>query len=304
MATRIFYGVDGKYRDVTDLCKKHFLKDGILNIPETDIERAKYLGDHIPNVHKHILVFEGESTKIIDGKEVSISPKYPFYDKFSEKWFDRSMVDPIEKLNTIHRNILFEGGRMKDEYEEQIMSCTYIKPGNVVLELGGNIGRNSLVIATLLENSENLVVLETDPDSCVKLERNKNLNGYRFKVVNAAISDKKLIQNYWTCIQSETLLPGYFPVKTMTFSDFKEDYPLKFDTLVADCEGALYYILQDFPDFLNGITTIIVENDYKSVEHYNVVRQKFLDEGFELNYTKPFVCPMPCKNYFYQVWKK
>jgi hypothetical protein len=35
-----------------------------------------------------------------------------------------------------------------------------------------------------------------------------------------------------------------------------------FDTLVLDCEGAFYYILQDTPEILEGIKLLIMENDY------------------------------------------
>jgi len=48
----------------------------------------------------------------------------------------------------------------------------YIKPNDCVLEIGGNIGRNSCVIGKLLSDSRNLLVVESDPESVYKLEEN------------------------------------------------------------------------------------------------------------------------------------
>lgn len=60
------------------------------------------------------------------------------------------------------------------------MSALFIDKDDVVLELGGNIGRNSLVIASLLEKSENLVVVESDPAFVELLGINRNLNNFDF----------------------------------------------------------------------------------------------------------------------------
>ena len=210
----------------------------------------------------------------------------------------------MKKLDMIHNNVSLTGGSFQDELPEQIMSCTYIKPENVVLEIGGNIGRNSLVIGTLLSNSENLVVLECDPDAFIHLEKNRTTNDLKFNSVNAAISSRKLIQSGWTSIQSDVILPGYFPITTMPYEDFKEDHGLMFDTLVADCEGALYYILLDYPELLEGITTVIMENDYQTIAMYDYVRKILLERQFKLVHTQALRdTPLPCKDFFYQVWQ-
>jgi len=58
----------------------------------------------------------------------------------------------MNKLREIHQQIglLLEGGHMFQELEEQLMSCIIFpqyNPGEKILELGCNIGRNTLVIA-------------------------------------------------------------------------------------------------------------------------------------------------------------
>jgi hypothetical protein len=53
------------------------------------------------------------------------------------------------------------------------MSIMFIKPDDCVLEIGGNIGRNSCVIGKVLNDSNNLLVIESDPLRVSKLEENK-----------------------------------------------------------------------------------------------------------------------------------
>ena len=49
----------------------------------------------------------------------------------------------MELVNKIHNEIKFEFGSMQDELPEQMMSATFLTGNEKVLELGGNIGRNS-----------------------------------------------------------------------------------------------------------------------------------------------------------------
>ena len=49
--------------------------------------------------------------------------------------------------------------------------------------------------------------------------------------------------------------------KTEPWSETEDKYNVDFDTLVADCEGALCYILKEEPEFLESFKLIIIEND-------------------------------------------
>ena len=78
---------------------------------------------------------------------------------------------------------------------------------------------------------------------------------------------------------------------------------MNFNVLVVDCEGALYYMLKDEPEFLNGFETIIIENDFTDIKH-----KEFVDEEFKRYNFKSIFSDSggfgPCYNYFYEVWKK
>ncbi len=73
--------------------------------------------------------------------------------------------------------------------------------------------------------------------------------------------------------------------------------------MVVDCEGALYYMLKDEPDFFNGFETIIIEDVFTDIKHKEFVdgELKIYNFKYVFRFSGGFV---PCYNYFYEVWKK
>lgn len=216
-------------------------------------------------------------------------------------------IDYNHILLNIHNQITINYGSKTDEYPEQLMAVMYIKSTDCVLELGGNIGRNSCVISKILNNSDNLLVIETDPVNVVMLEENKNINSLNFKIERCAISKNPLIQQGWV---SKPIINNIIPVdwkiiNNITWTDLKLKYNMNFNVLVADCEGALYYILKDEPIFLQGFKTIIIENDFIDIKHKEFVNEEFKKFNFKVVYSKPLIniLSFPCSNYFYEVWQ-
>jgi hypothetical protein len=92
-------------------------------------------------------------------------------------------------------------------------------------------------------------------------------------------------------------------------SDIKDKYDhLLFNTLVADCEGALYYILRDEPTFLENFKKIIIENDFQDLNHKLYVDEEFKKFNFKRVYVKAIdSCPSMfdnVKEFFFEVWEK
>jgi hypothetical protein len=102
---------------------------------------------------------------------------------------------------------------------------------------------------------------------------------------------------------SDTLLPGYKWVNTITFNDLQAKYDVVFDTLVLDCEGAFYYILMDMPEILTNIELIIMENDYTNISHKTYIDTVLKGAGFMVFYSEQGGWG-PCYNNFFEVWKK
>ena len=214
-----------------------------------------------------------------------------------------SLTDINNKLAKIHSNIKINHGYLYEELPEQKMVVRYLNGNEKVLEIGGNIGRNSLVIANILENSKNLVTLESDINIAKLLTENRDLNNLKFHIESSALSNRKMIQKSWDTKHSEILEDGFFWVNTIKLDELKSKYNIEFDTLVLDCEGAFYYILVDMPEILNGIHLIIMENDYYEICKKNYVDEVLIKNNFYIDYVEGggWGC---CENNFFEVWKK
>ena len=229
--------------------------------------------------------------------------------KFKEIYNKNILAE--EKLKYIHNNIYFDGNIKTKEYPEQLLSMKYIKPTDIVLELGGNIGRNSIIISCILNNDENLVTVECNPNYLVTLYKNRNANNLNFKVEESAISKFKLIQKNMVTKPSDVLEEGFDWVQTKKWTEIKNKYNMNFNILVCDCEGALYYILRDEPNFLDGIEKIIFENDFLNDEQEKFTFDFIKNKGFNIIYEQeiknwsPFMAKQPInRKNFYVVFAK
>lgn len=286
---KILYGTAQKYVDVTSTI--HQTRDVI--IPDGDINRNNLFGipDPLPGVLKHVVINDVVYNHTLELNVNVVENRVNIIESM------------ISKLEEIHNSLSIQFGSFAEEYPEQVMAARYINPDNCVLELGANIGRNSMVIAKLLSDQTNLVTLETDKFIASQLQQNRDSNNLTFGIENSALSARQLIQKGWDTIPSDTVLPGYKPVAIISFEEIEKKYNKTFNTLVADCEGALFYILQDFTTMLTNITTIIMENDY-----HDITQKKKVDEIIKLNGFKRVYYRGggwgPCRDFFFEVWQK
>lgn len=210
------------------------------------------------------------------------------------------------KLTDIHKKLTLKYGTFEDEFPEQIMAYMFIKPSDVVLEIGANIGRNTLIISECLSDDRNLVSLESDPLIAKQLEENKVINNKNFNIIPRALSKNYLIQKDWTCIPHDINNPipeGYKLIDIIDLESIKRTLNKNFTVLVLDCEGAFYYILQDFPEILDKVKTIIMENDYNDPEHKLFINDILMSKGFSRVYKKEGGWG-PCYQFFFETWKR
>jgi len=129
-------------------------------------------------------------------------------------------------------------------------------------------------------------VLESDSDIAQQLAKNRDLNLAKFAIEPRALSKRPLVQRGWDTYPSEECPEGYKRVNTITLEELREKYPIPFDTLVLDCEGAFCPILMDMPEILDGIQLIIMENDYQEISHKQYVDEVLASRGFVCHYAQ------------------
>ena len=296
---KIMYGTINRNIDVTEICLTKLLNNNIITIPSRESTRTSIFTDPQVGVLKKILILIDNS---LTQYEHFYTIKINIIDYTIKIINDNEIND---KTFDIQQKLKINYGTFNEELPEQRMVVRYFTGNEKVLEIGGNIGRNSLIISYILNqnNNNNFVTLETDEQIAEQLRQNKELNNLNFHIENSALSKRKLIQLGINTIESDTILEGYKSVKTITLDQLYSKYNINFDTLILDCEGAFYYILIDIPELLDNINLIIMENDYWDISKKEYIDSILIKNNFYRDYIETGGWG-PCYNNFYEVWIK
>lgn len=312
MSFSIKFGTYYKNIDVTKIVlDKCVIDNDVIYIPSCVNERCILFTDPFHGVLKSIFVEINESFVEFNSTTsvyIDITSNLVYNDKnvpnliMSKCW---RVTSPDTKLSIIQSKLKLDYGKFEEELPEQIMACRYLTGHEKILEIGGNIGRNSLIMGYILnqKDNDNLVVLESNTHTSEQLTHNRDINNLKFKVENAALSKRKMIQIGWDTICSDEILDGWTSINTITLDELKYKYNIMFDTLVIDCEGAFFNILLDMPDILNNINLIIVENDYRIYENKICVDIVLKNNNFYVDYSEAGGWG-DFYNNFYEVWKR
>lgn len=252
------------------------------------IDTAHYVLDNFDkfNIKKDFIQIINNRKNILE-KNLNTIMTYPTI-KYWYKNYGINYQDTRLRLSEYHKRINILYGDLREELVEQYLVMKYITPSDIILEIGGNIGRVSCLLSTIIDNGNNLLVLECDKLSYKKLLQNKIQNNLHFNIENKALSNIDLYQlgwNTYTIDETKNLDHESFSqlqkVDSITLDEINKKYNIDFNTLIIDCEGAFYYIIQSFPNILNNISKIIIENDYPTWERKQFVEDILLKHNFE-----------------------
>ena len=178
------------------------------------------------------------------------------------------------------------------EREEQLIVEQIIHEDCIVLELGARYGTVSCRINRRLKNRSNQVSVEPDPTIWDTLEKNRSLNNCEFYVLKGAVSSSPLNfikSNNPYASSTEKVIDG--SVNCITVKELEKCCNLKFNTLVADCEGFLEQFFEENPHMYEQLYLIFFEKDYPDVCDYNKITNNLKKHGF--------TCIIPG---FHEVW--
>jgi len=294
---KIYYGVNYNKVDITEICYSQLFHNNTITIPSNDFCRSHYFGDPIIGRLKKIFIVNK------DNKLTEYDDKQTIYINIISNEIILRNID--NEIVEIHSQLKINHGSFQEEYPEQKMALTYLTGNEKVLEIGGNIGRNSLITGHILKqkNNNNFVTLECDSNIANQLIENRNLNNMNFHIENSALSKRKLIQRGWDTIPTDEIIDGAQYVNNISWEELINKYNIAFDTLILDCEGAFYYILIDMPEVLNNVEMIIMENDYYEIDKKEYIDSILKKNNFSIHYSEPGGWG-PCFNFFYEVWKR
>jgi FkbM family methyltransferase len=170
------------------------------------------------------------------------------------------------------------------EVSEQQLAREYIKPDDIVLELGARYGSVSCCINKKLKIKTNQVVVEPDQRVWDSLELNKKINNCGFHIVKGFVSNSKLeltdhlsYNGYGTTTikSNESSIPSY------TLESIQKQTGLTFNVLVADCEGFLETFFDENPGILTGLRLILFEADRPDICDYQKIVKKLESLNFK-----------------------
>lgn len=160
---------------------------------------------------------------------------------------------------------------------EQLDALSFIPSGTTVLELGGRYGVVSCMINRILKNRKAHLVVEPDQSVIPYLEENRQNSSGEFSIFCGAVSAKKLKFNplHTSSYTSETQGQD---IPTASLKELESKYNLKFNVLVADCEG----FFQNFVDEndLSQFSLILLEEDEPGRCNYAHCFEKMTEQGF------------------------
>jgi FkbM family methyltransferase len=169
------------------------------------------------------------------------------------------------------------------EKPEQDLANEYIREDDVVFELGARYGSVSCVINSKLNCKTNQVSVEPDERVWSALERNKEVNHCGFHIVKGFVSGKKLgltAIDSWEGYGTTSIENNESEIPSYTLQEITDTYGLKFNVLVADCEGFLEMFFDENPEFYDTLRLILFEADYEEKCNYWKIRNTLREKGF------------------------
>jgi len=166
---------------------------------------------------------------------------------------------------------------------EQDQVERFITSDCVVLELGARYGMVSCVINKKLSIPTNQVSVEPDERVWESLENNMIANGCNFHIIRGIISLRKMeLTDTDMCegYAARTILSDESTIMIYSLSEIENTYNLKFNTLVADCEGFLDIFFEENPRLYEQLNLVIFEKDGINCDYVKITN-KLLQSGFE-----------------------
>jgi len=151
----------------------------------------------------------------------------------------RMFLDPLDSLS-LSINGVYEPLETKVVNNE-------VKKGNVVLDLGANIGYYTLIFAKLVGEEGRVYAFEPDPDNFTLLKKNVEVNGYRNVVlVQRAIANKTSKMNLYLSADNKGDHRIYDPnerrkvieIEAIKLDDYFRKYNGCPDFIKMDIQGA------------------------------------------------------------------
>lgn len=161
------------------------------------------------------------------------------------------------------------------ECVEQDLVKKYIKPEDLVLELGARYGSVSVTTNKIVKDKKSHYVVEPDKLVWDALETNMKNNNCDFNIIKGIIGKKKYRlegRDYST----HSVEDNNSDIEIFDLPD------INFNTLIVDCEGYLEIFYNENKPLFHKLEKIILEEDMPQICNYQYVFDELKKLNFEL----------------------
>jgi len=186
--------------------------------------------------------------------------------------------------------------KIHEPFETEVVQ-KIIKKGNVVLDIGANIGYYTLLFAKLVGTEGRIFAFEPDPDNFALLKKNVEINGYRnIILVQKAVSNKNGNIKLYLSHDNKGDHRIYdsndgrkcIEIGAVRLDDYFKEFNGRIDFIKMDIQGAEGGAVQGMLNLLNknGDAKIITEFWPIGLKRFGVEPNAYLnllqENGFEL----------------------
>jgi len=238
------------------------------------------LNNKIPHSEWPIFSSEIKLPESLYEKSISINEKLINNELDYNRFSSNKLKELYSKLSKYNNSDI--ESRINIERPEQELIVKYLPTECCVLEFGGESGTTSLLINKIIKDPNKHVIIEPSFNSIIKLNKTAEIYNTKYKIVHGFIGKNREIH--------KKLWPECEISKMYDLKEINKLVDENFDVLVIDCEGAFYNILKEFPEILDNIKLIIIENDGPH-ENIPYIRETIKKNNFILihSQTHPFL---------------
>lgn len=201
--------------------------------------------------------------------------------RYNERLDVNMLTDKLLSYNLVYKD---ENNKtidnLSEEITEQLIAIKYIRPDDVVLELGARYGTVSCIVNKILNNKNNQISVEPDKNVWNALDTNLSNNKCNTNIVKGFISKQPLSLNGSSYGSTQIINPNT-TVPIYTLDQIKEKYNIsEFTVLIVDCEGCMESFLNDNPELLSTLRLVTFEEDQPHMCNYDNIKQMLTDNNF------------------------
>jgi FkbM family methyltransferase len=283
-------GCDVPWGNTSD-SKPHLKKNNQFGIRFNDVDDSSNVLTVLKDTPDSVFLYRVRSLQ--DKKYI------PVYKQIIKHIWNKVVKKTYSDL-VVYNELGYKVPHLEYERDEQLLVSHYITENDTVLELGARYGSVSCIINKILKNKKNQVSVEPDNTVWDALERTKRENKCEFIIYKGIISSQSYdlkLNGYGSTVDITNSISNMQSIKTehMSLDELQQNTGLKFNVLVADCEGFLETFLEENPFLYNQLDLIIFECDRPDVCNYAKIKTnlstnhfKVLENGFQCAFKKMY----------------